>query len=112
VDDRPLWHYTCPHGRQRIGTTGWLRPFTDGWVWITDLTEPDVAALGLTAVLISCDRTAYRYRVLDVEHVQPYVAVRRGLHPARRDAIEELPGVLLRHWFVADRPVRAELDPR
>lgn len=105
-----LWHYTCPHGRIRIGKRGSLRPGLDGLVWLTDLDVAHRDALGLSMTLIDCDRTAYRYRVLDGALVIPWTRARRLLDPVRVDAIESTPGVLVRHWFVCPTPVRAELD--
>ena len=60
-----LYHYTCDHARQLIGMRGKLKPhqhpLLSKWrplVWLTDLEEPDAGALGLTSLMLDCDRTA------------------------------------------------------
>jgi hypothetical protein len=81
-----LYHFTCRCSDRRIlSGGGWVRPlFTwprldaelrkegfpatglhraPGVVWLTDMTEPDRATLGLTSTFIACDRTEVRYRV-------------------------------------------------
>ena len=67
-----LYYYTCDHGRQLIGMRGKLKPhqhpLLSEWrplVWLTDLKEPDAGALGLTSLMLDCDRTAWRYRIRD-----------------------------------------------
>jgi hypothetical protein len=114
-DDDPtatLWHYTCEHGRLRIGARGALRPGLDALVWLTDLEAPHRDALGLSSALIACDRTRHRYRVTDVADVVPWVTMRNALDPVRVAAVEATPGVMVRHWFVSMRPVPAVLDER
>jgi hypothetical protein len=106
-----LFHYTCAHGRQRIGRRGYLLPGLDGFLWMTDLDVPVREALGLTSKLLDCDRTQFRYAASVDEGggVIPYLDYRHLLDPVRREGIEAAPGVLIRHWFVAARPVYAVL---
>ena len=106
----PLWHYTCTHGWLAIGARGFLRPGLDGFVWLTDLDHPHRDALGLSSVLIECDRTAHRYRVDFTTDAHPFLKMRHAFDPLRWDALMSVPGGLVRHWFVAAVPMRATLD--
>lgn len=117
---RTLWHYTCTHSRSRIGVVGLLVParqlvdgtLDDYWpsafVWLTDLSVPSRDVLGLTSNYQRCDRTAYRYRVTDTQHVHPWVTVRRTVPDA--ELLEAITGCRPRHWFVSTEPVPVELD--
>lgn len=74
-------------------------------VWLTDLDVPDRHALGLTSVMLSCDRTTYRCRVelqAGVEHWPTY-ARRHGIPQPLRDVLEA--DSLPMHWYVADVPL-------
>lgn len=108
----PLWHYTCEHGRLGIGTRGYLRPGADGFVWLTDLDAPYRDALGLSSVLIACDRTRHRYRIADGADVIPFTDARHTLDPVRWHALVNIPGGMVRHWYITDRRIWAELDER
>lgn len=115
-----LYHYTCDHGRQRLGDTGEVLPgamLADGaiywtalFAWFTDMTKPDRDGLGLTSHLVRCDRTAHRYRVTGGV-VTEWCKVARALPREYREAIENAPGSRPRHWFVADEPVPVVYDP-
>lgn len=121
-----LWHYTCDHAARKIdgvltpgadrieriaelAKRGLRVPWTTRLVWLTDLDYPDRDALGLTSTLLTCDRTAHRYRVLDVDQCVPWTSVRRDF--PRHEWIEAAPGVMPRHWFVAFGPIRCEYAP-
>lgn len=129
VAGRPtLYHYTCVHSRRQIGDAGILKPAgslidaeLDGspesmaarFVWLTDLRTPVRDALGLTSVLLKCDRTQYRYRVGDHETALPWIEVRRmaiakGFGP-QVEALES-GDARPRHWWVSPWPVAVELD--
>jgi hypothetical protein len=116
-----LWHHTCIHSARQIGKQGYLvpgqvllpekvLPWPSHFVWLTDLPGANVAALGLTRTVITCDRTAYRYRVAETyTAVEPWIEVRTGL-PAEWLDYLETPGVMLRHWWVSHGPVPVVLD--
>jgi hypothetical protein len=114
---RTLYHYTCDHAVDRIGVSGLLLPgalmagLGDEFAWFTDLEVPIVPALGLTSVLLTCDRTAHRYRVVDDVDVLPWRNTRWTVDKLRRDAIE-VPGTSPGNWFVSRRPVPVVLDER
>lgn len=112
-----LYHYTCAHGLEGIGTegTGVLMPH-QGLVWLTDLEAPFREALGLTSYTLSCDRTAHRFRAVDGLHaVMPWVQFRREAVPPDRRAwaaaLEAAPGAMPRHWWVCALPLLAVFDP-
>lgn len=111
-NDLRLWHYTCEHSRSRIGEEGWLQPFASGLVWLTDLDVPVREALGLTSMLLTCDRTTYRYRVLDPSIGVPWTKVRRDFPAEHRDELESAPGAMPMHWFVSALPVHVVLENR
>lgn len=106
-----LWHYTCDHHHLQLGRRNVLTPGRDGFVWLTDLDHPYAAALGLTSVVLACDRTAHRYRVRYAADARPWTEVRREVNPVRREALESAPGVLPRHWWVATTLVPVVYDP-
>jgi len=112
----PRYHYTCDHGRRLI--TGTIVPAdslgrypNDGpWIyaWFTDLSRPNRAALGLTSHTLTCDRTAYRYRVTDGRDLIHWTHVRRD--HAWAEELESAPGARLMHWWVARHPVPVVYD--
>ena len=118
-----FYHYTCDHGRAALGDDGTLsaltmrRPFTTplpwwmAYVWLTDMATPMREALGLTANFTACDRTRYRYRVVDVSTVQPWTTVARNLSRDARDLLEASPGARPKHWYVSGDPVPVTFDP-
>jgi hypothetical protein len=120
----PLYHYTCSHAYKMLGKRGHLFPasaligetqtvpWSGHYIWLTDLSHPNVGALGLTSIMLTCDRTAHRYRVADdYEGAHPWTTVRRRLPPGWVADLET-PGTLLRHWWVATEPVPVTYDPR
>lgn len=123
-----LWHFTCSHGRAALGHQSKLLPLNE-WnpaaaellapdarvlaelIWMTsEPTVSDPRALGLTRRLSLCDRTEYRYRVLDAAPARLYVDVWRELLP--RSMHVELcgaPGARPGLWWVATAPVSVRL---
>lgn len=112
---RSLYHYTCrDHGVAGIGKRdGWIatnpQPMLEDHhaVWLTDLEDPDPVRLGLTSVHLSCDRTAARYAVADLETVLPWREWAEQLHIDRslRSALELGHKDGARHWFVSSSPI-------
>lgn len=119
-----LYHFTCAHARPLIDAAGVLRPWPDaaarrqhpraladwplpvGLVWLTDLDAPLADALGLTAEIIGCDRTAFRYTVTDLTHCQPWTVYARTLPTGDRLTVETASaGLLPAHWWVSPRVV-------
>lgn len=115
-----LWHYTCDHGRAALGESGWVVSAralgadtpTGRYGWFTDLGTPIRDALGLTMALVTCDRTAHRYRVTDEAGVVRWASVRRDFPADWREDLEGGPGARPRHWWVAVDPVAVVLDER
>lgn len=116
-----LWHYTCDHGHEQIeraapahvvpaaALSPQIHHGPSILAWFTDLDSPIRDALGLTSQILSCDRTAHRYRVTDGYSIVPWVEVRRLWLWA--DELESAPGAMPRHWFVASVPVPVVYDP-
>ena len=121
-----FYHYTCAHGAKGILKVGQVRPLSGWWqmlavagarigtapnvVWLTDMEEPDAQALGLTSVMLDCDRTEFRFEVTG-PRIRPWGewADENGVNPRCRQMLEE--GRDPSHWFVSTLPVRAVLIP-
>jgi hypothetical protein len=108
-----LYHYTCRDMAARIDRDGYLRPRPQLYVpadllWLTDLPEPFREALGLTSLLLGCDRCEVRYEV-DTDAATPWLDWYRTLpgQAARHDAqaLNNTSGALPRHWWVTTQPV-------
>lgn len=109
-----LFHFTCGHHGDAIARDGYVRPASDltekrvpeyaHLAWFTDLDVPIRDALGLTRLILACDRTERRFRVLDPTDVYPWVG-----SVWRRDGIgldlELADGARPMHWFVSAVPV-------
>lgn len=115
-----FYHYTCDHGRAALGECGTLQPFGGRrrfiapwparYVWVTDLDTPVRDALGLTSSFLMCDRTRFRYRVLEPSTVQPWADL-AGQAGVWRAALEEAPGARPKHWYFSVEPVPVVYDP-
>lgn len=125
VAERPplrLWHYTCRDAVHLIREAGVLRPGPHPWlpepvVWATDL-EPDAVpdldlALGLRGEHTRCDRTEYRFEVIEAGAFEPWSLyarrqIRAGvLDRSARELLDTTPGGFPRHWYVSTLAVRA-----
>lgn len=122
MTEAPLYHYTCGHGFTSLGRhrailqpasmlTHREVPWPGHLVWATDLTPPEREALGLTMNFTTCDRTRYRYRLLDNGAVEPWTTFARHLPWFLRDQLEQAPGAKPRHWWVSVATVSVEYDP-
>lgn len=123
-----LWHYTCEdHGRAGLGAGGKLLSIRELWpdlvdrfpahaveqadlIWLTDLDLPVRGALGLTSRSITCDRIAYRYEVVAGE-TWPWMTMRHTVNPRLVADLEEAPGAMPVHWYVATEPVSVVYNP-
>lgn len=114
-----LFHFTCGHGLAGISHDGATRPHPQPMLrgcppitWLTDLDVPDRAALGLTSVLLSCDRTRYRLDVDadDVTALLHWPAAAREWRIQRpvRDLLE-CGGAMPVHWWVTTEPIGTEV---
>jgi hypothetical protein len=123
-----LFHYTCEHSAKLLGDhEAMLLPWIEivgkhrvpgTWmpgyaVWLTDMARPERHALGLTNYLVTCDRTAMRYRVVDDSWCVRWPEFARGrLSSEQRDALElATPGLRPAHWWLSLEPVPAVFDP-
>lgn len=103
----PLYHFTCAHMAAEVERTGYIRPRASAllpFAWFTDLEVPDVQGLGLTSMILKCDRTEVRFQV-DPAHAEsavlPWGRVRRSVRPDTVDGLELALGALPRHWYVS-----------
>ncbi len=116
MPERPrLWHFTCDHGHRGIGKRGLLRPnphvlmpALGAVVWLTSDGMPDRDDVGLTSHLISCDRLAYRYRVVDSSGAVPWGDLRSEVPPGVLADLERYaePDT----WWLSPTPVEAVLS--
>lgn len=104
-----LYHYTCSHRAPMVKRDRQLHPYAQPLlgqrplVWLTDLPEPDRQGLGLTSMILSCDRTEWRCTVDDSD-AEPW----EGWWPGRVDLplVSEFTfGRRPAHWWVAAVPV-------
>jgi hypothetical protein len=112
-----LYHYTCEHGSAGIQADGLIVPQPqppDGErkiVWLTDLEAPNRAALGLTSLVLQCDRMERRFVVPEPESVYRYVDVRRAWWPREwRELLESADGAMPMHWYVSEMPQRYDRE--
>lgn len=110
-----LWHFTCDHGHDAIGTRGLLQPNQHPMmpdlrpvVWLTSDPSPDREAVGLSSSFISCDRMAYRYRVVPPYDAHAWEDVSMLAPDAVRRDLERFgdPG----SWWLCAYPVQAVLS--
>ncbi|MFL5913910.1 MAG: hypothetical protein ACJ768_25520 [Gaiellaceae bacterium] len=119
-----LWHYTCDDGAPLITAAGVLLPRPHPWLpepvtWATDLLPGDVPnldlALGVRGAHATCDRTAHRFEVVDVDEFEPWTQYARRqtraglLSPAARERLDSTPGGFPRHWWLSTRPARVAI---
>lgn len=107
-----LFHYCCAHSREGILHDGLLlpnpQPFLPGappLVWLTDLDAPIRDGLGLTSDHIKCDRTEYRFSVIQTGTAVwwPTYARMTRVPRATRDVLESFG--MPAHWYVSSAPV-------
>lgn len=110
-----LWHYTCDHNAASIVATGALvpnrhplLPNVAPLVWMTD--DPDAGRwdLGLTGVMLDCDRMAHRFRVVDSSTCQRWTDL---VSAAPHGVLSDGGRYLLEHgreftsWWISPLPV-------
>lgn len=115
----PLYHLTCEHGRNGIGTRGMCVPNPEPralevqpWLtqmvsWFTTDPEADQYANGLASLVLPCNRTKYVYRVITPGRCEPWI----GSKHRTQFAIDSLegPGQRPELWWVATEPVAVRL---
>lgn len=112
-----LYHFTCAHGRRGLQLAGVLalysQPLLGGVhaTWATDMDQPDADALGLTAVLLQCDRTQYRYRVTDDGAFVWWPDWWPGRVDPSTVSMLTFPPKAPRRWWIATVPAPVELAP-
>lgn len=78
-------------------------------IWLTDEAEPERDAVGLTSVMLSCDRMAYRYAVSWAPSLQSWRDVRSQITDDYREWLESYGKP--ETWWVSSLPLRAVLSP-
>ncbi len=116
-----LYHYTCTHSATQIRADGKVIPqpsiSTDRHrcSWWTDLDTHDRDTLrdtlGLTSLILDCDRTEHRFKAAKTIGILPWAAARRYFDPWTATAWEKAPGVDPTRWWVAFKPVPIEEKP-
>lgn len=112
-----LFHYTCvDHGLVGIEADGWVtkpnpQQMLNGMplTWFTPLMKPDAKALGLTALMLRCDRTAVRLRALEGEYIFRWNDVRHVMPQENARRLEGARGTRPGLWWIATEPVKVEL---
>jgi hypothetical protein len=114
---RPLWHFTCHHGYERLGRRGVLLPNPHplipafrGLIWFTDEAEPERDDVGLTMGRLACDRMEYRYRI---DPVPPSCVTWSSVrHACPKSVLRDLESFgKPESWWISDLPVQAVLEP-
>ena len=106
-----LYHFTCDHGRAGIGRAGVILPNRRSplqLAWATDLDHPTREQLGLTSITLTCDRMAFRYRILDASAWLPWHTLPE--HEGAWSLLDLAPGAAPEHWWVTRVPSPARLD--
>lgn len=111
MKERTFHHYTCRHGAVGIRGTGWVRPnahplLRHELIWLTDMAQPQRAALGLTSHTLDCDRTSYRVTVQTNDAVWWPIWARR-LDLEVRLKFDRSFGALPARWWVYQGQLRA-----
>lgn len=108
-----LYHFTCEHHFAKIAEAGKLvpqpQPLLDGTAltWYTPFAAVSAAELGMTRVMLKCNRMEFRVMVHTADAV-PWSTV-RGLYPWDHVAmLEGTPGAKPLLWYVAHLPVEVE----
>jgi hypothetical protein len=111
-----LWHFTCDHGYDGIGTRGFIVPMIENpfthlkLSWFTDQAQPDRERTGLTMEYTTCDRMAYRYRVVDDRGCRRWLWSAERARLARQDLSDLESYGDPEHWWIADEPTLAVLS--
>ena len=110
-----LYHFTCDHGHDGLGTNGTLQPQPhpllpqlSALTWMTTDPNPTRDDCGLTSTMLDCDRMEYRYRVTDRRHCIPWARLRQL-------ATSDVLAILESYgkpdtWWVARTPIPVVLD--
>jgi len=124
----PLFHFTCECGHGALRREPVVRPAREVstpaqlarlstdlhaatlFAWFTDLTDPDPIALGVPRHGFC--RLRFRWLVISaIPRPVPYLNVRTQLPHWTREALEDAPGVELRHWFVSRTAMPVAYSP-
>jgi len=109
---KPLYHFTCSHGAEGLGRSGFLNPtphplLGSSLSWMTSLPDPARDAVGLTSTILDCDRMETRWKVTDQTRCRRWVDIR---HEFNSDAVEILEAFSdPSSWWVASVPVPVRL---
>ncbi len=109
------YHYTCSEKADLIGATGILIPTQlfggPALVWLTNLADPDIEGLGLTAHSLDCDRSEVRYRARRDDFVPWLGSTVHASMPPHLQA-EFHRGRTPANWFYSESPVAVIRDDR
>jgi hypothetical protein len=109
-----LYHFTCSHGYEGIGSRGLIRPYPHfllgvSVLWLTSEAWPDREETGLTQSLTKCDRMAYRYRIAGAQSAVPWLESeqRKEASPSLVDDLERYGAP--EQWWISPEPLRGRL---
>jgi hypothetical protein len=98
TDAAPTYHFTCEHHVFDIVAVGAVIPHRHPFMpmmapmaWFTTLAHPSADDVGLTSTILSCNRLAHRFQVLDHSTLIPWSYV-----------VEHAPPSVLPRWVIAD----------
>jgi hypothetical protein len=112
-----MYHFTCTHSQPGIDSLGYVIPTSQITLgrarlsWWSILPDPERAWLGLSSLLLSCDRFEVGYEATSDAEIIPWPTWARTmavLHPELRDSIlllEAAHGARPHLWGVAEVPV-------
>lgn len=110
-----LHHFCCSHSADSIRHARKIRPNPYARIrlsWFTDLPVADVPALGLTSLMLRCDRTEHRFTVPADPRIVwwPQWCRDQGIGRRARDMYESTDGAQPAHWWVAAEPIEIEVN--
>lgn len=106
-----LWHFTCAHGAAAIGRRGVLQPnpqpVLDGLplIWFTSDPFPARDDVGLSSLMLKCDRMECRYRATATDGCVPWLELAETID--LRTVAMLSTGRAADTWWVSAAPVPA-----
>lgn len=104
-----LLHYTCDHALPMIQRDWMLKPNPVSYrqlIWLTDLETPNAQGLGLTMMMLKCDRTAHKVVVETDAAVRWTTWAHEQKVPLEiRLGLDAAEGAMPLRWWVSQVPI-------